>query len=352
MSFIAKGGTILGGETSEGLSSSSLLKRITDNGSFESYNWGDEISKRLSTPISKSVWSESGSYRFMSLGSFRQLYVEPFTFTRDRMYKFIVEVQNTITPATSKLSNETLICGIVKGSADADQSELTRTLVEEYLLQQYTNVVALGEMNLNKNDFAYITDSSNGIRKFSGEAQVKSDTVIPNTGAAYFISAIVIPAASLSDITSLQYDIYSEDVQELLATNVPAGSVGYTQINPNYKPDLSRSSYIIQVDDTKYVESETSCNLVLSADEVNKLLDKAMYTIDISITDVPSAMQSLPVTFSQAYYDDTSSLFVNDGPEYSLKERDGSTNVDFSEIENKIITVYFKDDKFILLSTI
>ena len=333
---------------------STLLKRLLSNGTYSSYNWGDAESVRISPAISKSVWTDYSSYKILSLGMIKQTFAEPYSFNRDRRFKSITEAETIITPSNLSIPNNFMLTAIVKGSMTADATTILTTFVDEFTSGSYTNTLAIGAMGVNTTDLHYITDIVDPIKKYEGTMTVTRDYTLPTTEAIYIFNVVIIANSDFSGVTTLQYNIYSGDFQEFAGSiDIPMGSVGQSEISSDYRPELSRSTFLMELSTDKVVDYNSKMTLLITPDDAFGFKERGLYTFDVAIntSGMDAGMLAEALALSIGYYDTDTSTYIRQGTQWPLLTR-ASAATHIADINNKVITVKFDGTNFILINAI
>ena len=114
--------------------------------------------------------------------------------------------------------------------------------------------------------------------------------------------------AEAESITSLAMNVYKQTFIEFLGDNfVVPGSIGKTQINPDYKAERAINNFIFTADNDHVSDSV----LVLSPDYTVQIDDNTIYYMNVTAT---SAFTKV----SLGYYDLNSNTYVPVGEEYTV----------------------------------
>lgn len=310
MGFIAKGNRVLVKEGSGSTGSGNYLyKRMKSDGTFEDVNWGSSSSD-FDTPITSSTWTTYGAYNYINLGMVRQIYSEQVSFNRNVRFDSILRLSNTVTPASSDLSDVAYITAVVKASLTADVAEVAQKVIDEFSSQTYTDVLAIGVMNRAIDDYRAINIDVNDIKTFEGTAETTKDYELPTTEAIYLINVALMTTASMESITSLSMNIYKQEFIEFLGDSyIAPGSVGKTEMNPDYKPENAVNNYLFKVEDANIVSN----TLILSPDYITEIHDNSVYYLLMKTSSEPTFTK-----ISLGYYDIESDAYVATGTSYNV----------------------------------
>lgn len=309
MGFIAKGNNIIVSEGSGGSSSSDLLyKRMLSDGTFVDANWGS-ASEDFEQPISSSTWTTYSSYNYINLGMVRKIYSDIHSFNRNMRFDSMLRLSNNVSPAGADLSDIAYITAVVRGSLTADVSVIAQKVIDEFSAQTYNDVLAIGTMNRAIEDYRAINIDFNDIKTFEGTAETTRDYEMPTSEAIYLINIALATTASMEDITSLSINIYQQEFIEFSCDNhISPGSVGKTEIDPDYKAENAVNSFIYTITDDNIVDGK----LILSPDYITDIVNNSIYYMYFGTTNEPTFTK-----VSLGYYDIESDAYVATGTEYN-----------------------------------
>lgn len=307
MAFLAKGPDVILKPGSGSGTSSFLFKRLNEDGTWSDATWGSGATDFV-TPISSSVWTTFGNYKYQSVGLTRQVYLEPHQFNRNVRFDSKVILSNDVTPAGSDLSNIFYLTAAVRGALTDGADTICQRVIDEFLSGSYTYVLALGTLQRDIEDYRAVNVNVNNIKTFAGSANSTIDYELPTTEAIYLVNIAVVATTDTTDISSLTTNIYGEEFIEFFGdNNVVPGSIGKTEINPDYKAERAVNNYIIPIDDHVVVDG-----VMMFSPAVTTQLDMGtIYYIYFTAT-------STPTKVSLGYYDDVQSSFVPYGKEYNI----------------------------------
>lgn len=325
MGFLAKGENILIKSGSEGELGSFLYKRETESGSFVDATWGTQ-NDDFDTPIVNSTWTSYSGYNYLNLGIARQIYEGTHSFTRNVRFDSNLRV-TTVASGTPDLSSLVYITALVRGSLTDDASTLTQRVIDEFIAGSYNYVVAIGVMNRDVNDYRAINIDVNDIKTYASSALVVEDYNLPTTEAVYLMNVAIFPTSV--EIPSLSLNIYKQEFIEFLGDNVPApGSIGKTEMNPDYKAERAINNFIMTIDDAHVDNTNT---MIISPDYAVQIDENSIYYFNINTSETISYV-------SLGYYDLESQEYVSSGAKYAVTIPQGQT------IANKVCQAYFIND--------
>lgn len=307
MGFVAKGKKILIQNGSSEETKSYLYKRMNHEGVFEDVNYGS-VGADFDSPITSSAWTTYGGYMYMNLGNVRQIYSDVRVFNRNMRFDSLLRLSNTVAPVGSDLSNVSYITAVVKGTLTDDISTISQTVIDEFSAGEYTNVLAIGVMNRDIEDYRAINIDVNDIKTFAGCAEIVQDYNLPITEAIYLVNLVITATASMSDITSLSVNVYQQEFIEFFGDSyVSPGSIGKTEMNPDYKAERAINNYIITITDEYIVDG----TVILAPDVLVQLDDNTIYYMNFATTNEPTISN-----VSLGYYDMETSTYVASGESY------------------------------------
>lgn len=311
MGFLAKGERIIlkpGQGSEEG---TYLFKVQNEDGSFSDGVWGSRLDN-FETAIVSSTWTTYDSYKYLNIGLVRQVYSEPHTFDRNIRFDSLVRVSNTVSPVDADISGIEYITAVVKGSLTADASTLVQTVIDEFTADSYTDVLAIGRMNKDIADYRPINVDVNDIKTYAGTAQSTLDYELPTDVAIYLVNIALLTNAEMEGISSLSVNVYAQEFIEFLGDNAVApGTIGKTEIDPDYKAERAINNHIIVIDDEKIVDSGTT--IVFSPDETVQIDNNSIYYIYFD-TNNTSGITHL----SLGYYDVDEDEYIASGTKYAV----------------------------------
>lgn len=307
MGFIAKGNKIVLKPGSGSTQSSLLYKRMTQSGAFNDVTWGSSSSD-FETPITSSTWTTYGSYKYLNIGLVRQIYNETHEFNRNTIFDSKIRVSNEVTPAGTDISGIAYITALVRGSMTDDASTLCQRLIDEFSAGAYDYVLAIGKMNQDIDDYRAINIDVNNIKTFMGSAKSTKDYTLPTTEAVYLVNIALGPNILFNSITSLSVSIYQQEFIEFFGDNfIAPGSVGKTEINPDYKAEKAINNYMITVDDDHIVDN----TIIISPDYTTQLDEGTIYYLNYTSSNSATHI-------SLGYYDTDDDTYVASGKLYPL----------------------------------
>lgn len=307
MAFLAKGSEVILKPGSGAGTGSLLFKRLNEDGTWSDATWGT-TSTNFITPISSTTWTTYGNYKYMNVGLTRQVYLEPHTFNRNVRFDSTVVLSNTVTPSGSDLSKVFYLTAAVRGSLTDGVDTICQRIIDEFVSGVYNYVVAIGTLQRDIEDYRPVDVNVNDIKTFAGSANSTIDYELPTTEAIYLVNIAVITTSDMSSITSLSTNVYNEEFIEFFGdNNVVPGSIGKTEINPDYKAERAVNNHIIAIDD--YLVEDGI--MMFSPNETTELDMGSIYYIYFTAT-------STPTKVSLGYFDDEQSKFVPYGTEYNL----------------------------------
>lgn len=331
MGFLAKGERIIlkpGQGSAEG---TYLFKRQNEDGSYSDAVWGSNLDD-FETAVVNSTWTTYDSYKYMNIGLVRQVYSEPHTFDRNVRFDSLIRLSNTFSPIDADISGIEYITAVVKGSLTADASTLVQTVIDEFNANAYTNVLAIGRMNKDVADYRPVNIDVNNIKTYAGTAQSTQDYELPTTEAIYLVNLALISNAEMEGITSLSVNVYAQEFIEFLGDNLVApGTIGKTEMDPDYKAERAINNHIIVINDEKIVDSGTT--IIFSPDETVQIDNNSIYYIYFNTTNTSGITH-----LSLGYYDIEADAYVSSGTKY---------NVSISgTIDNKVCTAICINNAF------
>ena len=308
MGFIAKGTRVLLKEGSSGtLDLTYLYKRMLQDGTFEDVEWGS-VGSDFDTPVTSSAWTTYGAYKYLSIGFVRQIFAEEHSFDRNTRFDSIVRLSNTVAPVGADISEVAYITAVVKGSLTDDLSTIAQKVIDEFSASTYRDVLAIGVMNRAIDDFRPINIDFNDIKTFEGSAETTRDYTLPTTEAIYLINVALATAATMEDITSLSMNVYQQSFAEFLGDSyVAPGSIGKTEMNPDYKAENAINNYLMAFDDSYIVDG----TLVITPDYATELKNNTIYYFLFNTESEPTISK-----VSLGYLDIESDVYVPSGTAY------------------------------------
>ena len=249
MAFLAKGPDVILKPGSGSGSSSFIFKRLNEDGTWSDATWGSGATDFV-TPITSSVWTTFGNYKYQSIGLTRQVYLEAHQFNRNVRFDSKVILSNTVDPIGSDLSNIFYLTAAVRGALTDGADTICQRVIDEFLSGSYNYVLALGTLQRDIEDYRPVNVNIDNIKTFAGSANSTIDYELPTTEAIYLVNIAVVATSDISGITSLSTSLYGEEFIEFSGdNNVVPGSVGKTEINPDYKAERAINNYIISIND-------------------------------------------------------------------------------------------------------
>lgn len=307
MGFISKGENIILKPGSGSIDGTYLYKVMTQNGSFIDDTYGDLV-EDFETPITSSTWTTYEVFRYLNLGMVRQVYSDVHSFNRNMRFDSTLRLSNTVVPTGSDLSGVSYITALVRGSLTDDVSTITQRLIDEFSTNTYNYVIAIGTLARDISDYRAIDVDVNDIKTFNGTALITHDYDLSTDEAVYLTNIAIISNADAESITSLSMNVYKQTFIEYLGDNfVVPGSIGKTEMNPDYKAERALNSFVFEVDDGHIVDGV----LILSPDYTTQIDNNTIYYMNViakaSFTKV-----------SLGYYDTMSEVYVPNGTEYTV----------------------------------
>lgn len=308
MGFISKGEDIIiksgGGITDN----SFLYKRLKSDGSFEDVEWGSKGTD-FDTAISSSTWTTYGAYKYINVGLVSQMYLDQHEFDRNTRFDSMIRLSNTVTPADTDLRGITYITGLVRGSTSDTASVICQRLIDEYSANSYDYVIAVGKMNQAVADYLPVNIDVNDIKTFEGSATSVQDYTLSTSEAVYLVNVAICTNAFMEDITSLSINVYQEEFIEFYGDNeVIPGSIGRTQMNPEYKAERAINNFIMTID-AAHIVSNT---IILSPDYATQIDDNTVYFMRFTVNSVTADKLSLGI------YDTDSETYIAVGKLYDV----------------------------------
>lgn len=306
MSFIAKGEEIFLQESSgTGVEGTYLYKRMNQDGSFSDVSWGS-VGSDFSTPVINSTWTTYGSYKYIPVGLVRQIYQEEHKFTRNLRFNSAVRLSNTVSPLNTDISDLVYITALVRGGLTDDASVISQRLIDEFSSGTYNYVLAIGTMNRAIADYRPINIDVNNIKTFEGAALSTMDYTLSTSEAVYLVNMALASNAMMENITSLYINIYQQNFIEFLGDNtVNPGSIGKTEMNPDYKAERAINNYIITIDNEHIVDNV----LIISPDYTTQIDNNSIYYIQLNSS---TSFNKI----SLGYFDTQSGVYVSSGTKY------------------------------------
>lgn len=308
MGFVAKGSNIIVKPGSEGTNASYLYKKLNQDGTFSDVNWGTVI-EDFESAITSSTWTTYGAYQYINLGLVRQVYSEVHSFNRNTRFDSTIRLSNTVTPVGADVSNLIYITALVKGSMTDSSSLISQRVIDEFSTGVYNNVLAIGKMNRKIDDFRAVNIDVNNIKSFAGSAISTKDYDLPITEAVYLVNLAICTNADMEQFTSLAINLYQEYFIEFLGDNyVTPGSVGKTEINPDYKAEKAINNFVMTIDAEHIVDGK----IIISPDYATEIFDKSIYYLYFNQNSVSATKLSL------GYYDLETEAYIPVGKEYNV----------------------------------
>ena len=321
MGFIAKGNHIIVRSGSAGDTGTFLYKRMTSSGSYVDATWGTP-NEDFETPITNSTWTTYSGYSYINLGIARQIYEDTESFTRNIRFDSLLRL-STVTQTVVDLSNLVFITALVRGSLTDDASTLSQRVIDEFSSNTYDYVLAIGQMNRDISDYRPINVDANDIKTYASSALITQDYDLPTTEAVYLMNVAMIPTASAPSDLSL--NVYKQEFIEFLGDNVVApGTVGKTEMNPDYKAERAINNYLMEIDNDHVVTAVDQ-----SSNEYNVLVISPDYAIQIDNNSVYYFNINTSKTFTKVslgYYDLSSDAYVPVGIEYDVSASETLAN--------------------------
>lgn len=353
MPFLALGSEKIGGNSSSGIVASSLIKKLVSNNTWSTFLI-DEADQSMTTNISKSSWTESGSYKYLSLGVLKQSYSEIFNITRDRRFNGQIKFTKEVVPNGTSYDEPKLYLAAVKGLSSDTLDTAVTTFVTEYISGTFNNTLAYTELGEYINEDVYSsTYDSNLIYK--GSANIRKEYDLPITENLFLIIVAIAPNSIFTNITSLTYSISMATIVEYIANNsVPYNSVGESEIKDSYHAELARSNWMINVEDPKYVEYSGKLYLLVTSEYAHSFKENGIYNLNILVNEsgLTTEQKAMPVGLSLGYYDAGSSTWTMIESNAVLYKSDGTTTVTWSDVASKFLQVAYIGSKFIILNSV
>ena len=307
MGFIAKGARKLVTPGTSGTAGSYLFKRMNSDGTFSDAVWGTS-GNDFNSPVVSSTWSTYGAYQYISLGLVRQIYSENHTFDRNVRFDSWVRLSNTISPVDANISDVAYVTAVVRGTLTEDVATISQRVIDEFSAGEYNNVVAIGVMNRAIDDYRPINIDVNDIKTFEGSAETTKDYTLSTEEAIYLINIALVTNATMEGITSLSMNVYQQSFTEFLGDSyVAPGSVGKTEMNPDYKAENAINNYIMVFDDSNIVDG----TLVISPDYTTSINDNSVYYANFKTSNEPTINK-----VSLGVFDIESDTYVSSGAQY------------------------------------
>ena len=330
MGFIARGEDILIRSGESVATTSYLYKRMLSDGTFDNVTWGS-TGTDFETPIQNTTWTTYSVYKYQTIGIVRQVYSDVHHFNRNTRFDSYIRLSNTVTPANTDLSGVSYITAVVRGSLTEDISTIAQRVVDEFDSGVYDYVLAIGTMNRDIADFRAVNINVNDIKTFAGTAASTKDYDLPTTEAIYLVNIAIASNVFMSNITSLAINIYQQDFIEFLGDNyVTPGSIGKTEMNPDYKAERAINNYIMTISDDLIVDN----TIILSPDYTIQIDDNTIYYM--LITGDTTGVNKV----SLGYYDVSTEAYVSTGTKYDCTISGSVTNkVCIAVITNNEFTI-------------
>jgi len=308
MGFVAKGENIVVKTGSDENGASYLFKKLNQDGTFSDVNWGTTITD-FDSAITSSTWTTYGAYQYINLGLVRQVYSEIHSFNRNTRFDSTIRLSNTVAPVGADVSNIIYITALVKGSMTDSSSLLSQRVIDEFSTGVYNYVLAIGKMNRKIDDFRAVNIDVNNVKSFAGSAISTKDYDLPTTEAVYLVNLAICTNADMEQFTSLAINLYQEYFIEFLGDNcVTPGSVGKTEINPDYKAENAVNNFIMTIDADHIVDGK----IIISPDYATELKNNSIYYLNFTTNSVSATKMCL------GYYDLESEAYVPVGTEYNV----------------------------------
>ena len=314
MAFISKGAEILLRDNESVTERSYLYKKQESNGSFSNAVWGSSNTD-FSQPIVCSIWSTYNAYSYLVLGQVQQVYADTFSINRNSRYDSTIRLATVVAPLNSDLSGLKLLTAVVAGNQNEDINNIVQTFIDEYSTGNYQDTVAYGIMNKNIPDNIDETTYVYNVVTNSSVANSVQDYELPSNKALYLVNVALMSNEDMESITSLSLNIYQQYFIEFLGNDYTApGSVGRSEIKPDYKPERAISNYIINIPSEHIIEDvgQSTKTLLITPDDLVEINNKAIYYIfiDAAVNDATH--------ISLGYYDNASNEYVAYGTSYEL----------------------------------
>ena len=308
MGFISKGEDIIiksGGST---LDTSFLFKRLKSDGSWEDATWGS-TSSDFDSAITSSTWTTYGAVKYINVGLVRQIYVDQHNFDRNTRFDSMIRLSNTVTPSDTDLSGITYITGLVRGGLTDAAAVICQRLIDEYTANSYDYVIAIGTMKQAISDVLPINIDVNDVKTFEGSATSVQDYTLSTSEAVYLVNLAICTNAFMEDVTSLSINVFQESFIEFYGDNeVIPGSIGKTQMNPNYKAERAVNNFIMTIDAAHIVSNV----IILSPDYTTQIDDNTVYFMRFTVNSVTATKLSLGI------YDTDSETYIAVGKQYDV----------------------------------
>ena len=303
MGFIAKGANKILEPGSSAEKGSYLYKKMNSDGSYSDVNWGDTIND-FDSAITSSTWTVYGAYQYLNIGLVRQVYSDTHSFNRNTRFDSTIRLSNTVTPTGKDVSAISYIIAVVKGSPSDSSSVICQRLIDEFSSGTYNYVLAIGTMARDIDDYRAVNIDVNNIKTFSGTAASTKDYDLTTSEAIYLVNIAICTNAAMEEFTSLAINLYQEYFIEFLGDNyVTPGSIGKTEIDPNYKAERAINNYIMTIDDDHIVDG----TIIISPDYATQIDDNSIYYLHFTGSSVTATKMSL------GYYDLESQAYVASG---------------------------------------
>lgn len=296
MGFIAKGDEIIL-KSSDGDSGVSYLykyriseddKEEGETSSFRDASWG-QVMEDLSTPTAVNTWNDAGmevennegqvigfSYKYCNMAVIsnafsglagRELGRE---FNRNNRIDSFVKISKG---NGDNITNLDIVSFLVK-NINPDE-DIVKIAVNEYLNGVFENVIAYSVMNRSINDTRDITTDYNDIRNYECSMKMLRDYKIQEGDNLVLVQAAILPNSTPGTPT---ITIHRQYFVEFLGNNTVApGTIGSTEINPDYKATNAINNYIMEFNDSNIAEVEGSNVLVVPQMYVSSFSQPAIY---------------------------------------------------------------------------
>ena len=309
MGFLAKGNRIiLQPGSGSGTDRIYLYKVINSNGTFNDATWGDII-QPLANPITNSVWSTYSSYKYNVVGFTSQVFADNYTFNRNIRFDSSVRLEELVVPSNTDISNIAYLTAVVRGTTNDDVSTVVGHLIDDFTNGTNDYTLAIGVMNRDIDDLRNNAFNYNTVKTYAGSALSNQDYTLTTAEAIYLVNLALAPNSMFDSITSLSLNVYEEAFIEFLGDNfVAPGSIGKTEMDPNYKAERAINNYIATIDDEHITSDGT---IVLDPEYTVQVDTNSIYYLLITGTTTPTGI-------SLGYYDQETSAYISVGTVYPV----------------------------------
>ena len=295
MGFIAKGNEIIL-KSSDGSNSISYLYkyRISEDDReegetsvFRDAAWG-QIMEDLETPAAVNTWNSAGieiedegsiqgfSHKYCSMAVInnafsgtegRELGRE---FNRNNRIDSFVKISKG---NLDDITNLSIVSFLVKNTGSDE--DIAKIAVNEYLNETFENVIAYSVMNRSINDTRDITTDYNDLRNYECSMKLIRDYTVQEGDNIVLVQAAILPYSTPGSPT---LNIHRQYFVEFLGNNAVApGTIGSTEINPDYKATNAINNYIMEFDDSNIIEVDSNNVLVIPQMYVSSFSQPSVY---------------------------------------------------------------------------